>query len=303
MPDAEPTAILCMAYGSPRDESDVRAYLTHIRGGRTPSDAAVEELTERYRAIGFSPLDRITAAQAQALSNLLGTPAFVGMKHAPPFIEEAAHAARAAGMTRLVGLPLAPHYAEMSVGAYERELRRVWEGPLAFVRGFHAHPAFVGAVRELVVDALARFDAELVVFTAHSLPAQIARDGDDYPGRLDESVDLVVEGLRLPRHRVAFQSASTTGEPWFGPDLLDVIASSAVHRILVCPIGFVADHLEVLYDIDIEARRYARTHGIELRRTPSFNDSPVFIAALGQIVKQTADAAWAGVGRFSPSSA
>jgi ferrochelatase len=297
MPDGEPTGVLCMAYGSPRDESAVGAYLTHIRGGREPSDAAVEELTQRYRAIGFSPLDRVTAAQAQALSNQLGMPAFVGMKHAPPFIEAAAEAARAAGVTRLVGLPLAPHYAEMSVGAYERELRRVWERALAFVPGFHAHPAFVSAVRELVVDSLARFDAELVVFTAHSLPARIAREGDDYPGRLEESVRLVLEGVKLPRHRVAFQSASATGEPWFGPDLLEVIESSGVRRILVCPIGFVADHLEVLFDIDIEARRHAQARGIELQRTPSFNASPRFIAALAQIVKQTADAAWAGVAR------
>jgi ferrochelatase len=180
----------------------------------------------------------------------------------------------------------------MSVGAYERELLRAWEGPLAFVPGFHAHPAFIAAVRELVVDSLARFDAELVVFTAHSLPARIAREGDDYPGRLEESVRLVAQVLELPRHRVAFQSASATGERWFGPDLLEVIESSAERRVLVCPIGFVADHLEVLYDIDIEARRHAQARGIELRRTPSFNDSPRFIAALAQIVKETANAAW-----------
>jgi ferrochelatase len=269
----------------------VRAYLTHIRGGRTPSEEAVEELTQRYRAIGFSPLDQITAAQAEALGNRLRMPAFVGMKHAPPFIETAAEEARAAGVTRLVGLPLAPHYAAMSVGAYEHALRRAWQGPLAFVPGFHAHPAFVGAVRELVHAALARFDAELLVFTAHSLPARIAREGDDYPGRLEESVRLVVEGAQLPPHRVAFQSASATGEPWFGPDLLDAIDSSHVRRILVCPIGFVADHLEVLYDIDIEARQHAEERDIELRRTESFNNSPAFIAALAQIVEDATDTA------------
>jgi ferrochelatase len=273
-----------MAYGSPPNEASVEPYLTHIRGGRPPAPGALEDLIGRYRRIGFSPLDRITAAQAAALGARLGVPTFVGMKHAPPFIWDAVAEARAAGVTRLVGLPLAPHYAGMSVGAYERELRRCWSGELACVRGFHDQPAFVAAVREVIAEALESFEAELVVFTAHSLPARIAAEGDDYPGRLLESAGLVAAGMELPAWQTAFQSASATGEPWFGPDLLEVIDSSGAGRILVCPIGFVADHLEILYDIDVEGREHALARGVELRRTASLNDRPGFIEALAAVV-------------------
>jgi protoporphyrin/coproporphyrin ferrochelatase len=288
MPERDRTGVLCMAYGSPRDETAVAGYLAHIRGGRHPSAEALEDLLARYRRIGFSPLDRITTAQADALGAHLGLPTFVGMKHAAPFVRDAAAAAKAAGVSRLIGLPLAPHYAGMSVGAYERELRRAWDGELLCVRGFHDHPAFTAAVREVVVEALAGFDAELVVFTAHSLPERIAAEGDDYPGRLLESAELVAAGMTLPAWRTAFQSASATGEAWFGPDLLDVIDSAGAARILVCPIGFVADHLEILYDVDVEAREHALARGVELRRTSSLNDRQAFIAALGAVVGETA---------------
>jgi len=274
-----------MAYGSPEGDAGVEPYFTHIRGGRAPSPEALEHLRERYRAIGGSPLTAITRAQAEALASELGVPVYVGMKHAPPFIADGVAKARAGGTIRLIALPLAPHYAEMSVGAYLTAVRKEWHGELIFVRGFHDHPAFVAAVRALVDEAREGFDPEVVIFTAHSLPARIEGEGDPYRERLLESSRLVAEAASLPAWEFAFQSASTTGEPWLGPTLGERLAAIKARRVLVCPIGFVADHLEVLYDIDVEAMEAARERGIELRRTQSFNARPQFIGALGAIVR------------------
>ncbi len=277
-----------MAYGSPAgtdDNDGIELYYTHIRGGKKPSQEALAELRERYRAIGGSPLTEITRAQARALAARLGLPVFAGMKHAPPFIADAAAEARNAGIERLVGLPLAPHYAEMSLGAYFASLRQAWDRELIVVRGFHDHPAFTAAVRNLLAEALVDFEPERIFFTAHSLPARIEAAGDPYRERLLESCRLVAEGSALPEWEFAFQSASHTGEPWLGPNLLDSLARCGGRRALVCPIGFVADHLEILYDIDVEALAFAREHGIELRRTQSFNTRPEFIDALAAVVR------------------
>ena len=279
-----------MAYGSPDGEEGIEPYYTHIRGGRPPSAESLAELRGRYRAIGGSPLTEITRAQARALAARLDLPVFAGMKHAPPFIADAAAEARAAGIERLVGLPLAPHYAEMSQGAYFAALRQAWDGELTLVRGFHDHPAFVSAARALLDDALAGFEPDRIFFTAHSLPARVEAAGDRYRERLLESCRLVAEGTDLPEWEFAFQSASHTGEPWLGPDLLEALARSHVRRALVCPIGFVADHLEILYDIDVEAMAVARKHGIELRRTQSFNARPEFIDALAVVVRDAVNA-------------
>ncbi len=280
------TGVLCMAYGSPDGESGVEPYYTHIRGGRKPSVEALEELKSRYRAVGGSPLSGITREQAAALGARLDLPSFVGMKHAPPFIEEGAAEAARAGLQRLVGLPLAPHYAEMSLGAYEHALREAWKGELVFVRGFHDHPAFVAAVATLLRNAIeAHGRPERVFFTAHSLPARIVAQGDAYPERLLESCRLVAGAVDLPPWEFAFQSASTTGEPWLGPDLLTAIEASGARDVLVCPIGFVADHLEILYDLDVEAHEFARENGITIRRTDSFNARPEFVDALAAVVR------------------
>ncbi|HEY4025004.1 MAG TPA: ferrochelatase [Candidatus Dormibacteraeota bacterium] len=276
--------ILCMAYGSPRTEADVEAYFTHIRGGRRPSPEALAELRGRYRAIGGSPLGEITRRQAAALGQRLGVPAFAAMKHSPPFIAEGAAEARARGVEHLVGLPLAPHFARMSVGQYESALVRAWTGPLEFVAGFHDHPAFVAALCGLLREATASWEPDRLFFTAHSLPRRVVEEGDPYDERLLETCRLVAERMPLPPWEFAFQSASHTGEPWLGPDLLEALERSGARRALVCPIGFVADHLEILYDLDVEAMEWARAHGVEVRRTASFNDSPDFIEALAEVV-------------------
>jgi len=279
-----PTGVLCMAYGSPATEADIEAYYTHIRGGRRPSPEALEELTERYRAIDGSPLTAVTRAQAAAVGDLLHMPAFVGMKHAPPFIADGAAEAQKVGIRRLVALPLAPHYAEMSVGGYRRALATAWDGELVFIPGFHDHPAFISAIRAVLSEALAESWPDQLFFTAHSLPARIVAEGDGYHDRLLESCRLVEAGMELPEWEFAFQSASTTGEPWLGPDLLEAVGRSGARNVLICPIGFVADHLEVLYDLDVEAQSFARTRGITIRRTASFNTRPDFIEAMAAVV-------------------
>jgi ferrochelatase len=286
--------VLCMAYGSPRTEADVEAYYTHIRGGRAPSPESLEELRGRYRAIGGSPLEAITRRQAAALGQRLGMPSFVGMKHAPPFIDQAVGEARAAGVGRLVALPLAPHFARMSLGGYERAVSACWDGPVLFIGGFHDHPAFASAVRGLLREATRDYRPDRLFFTAHSLPARIVEEGDRYDERLLESCRLAAEGLELPPWECAFQSASATGEPWLGPDLLEAVERSEARRVLVCPIGFVADHLEILYDLDVEAQAFCRERGVELRRTPSFNDRPAFVDALAAVVRDRLGAAVSG---------
>jgi ferrochelatase len=273
-----------MAYGSPATEADIEPYYTHIRGGRKPTPEALDELTARYRAIDGSPLTAVTRAQAAALGEQLHLPTFVGMKHAPPFIGDGAAEAKAAGIKRLVALPLAPHFAEMSVGGYRRALAATWDGDLVFIPGFHDHSAFIGAVRTVLSEALAESWPDHLFFTAHSLPARIVAEGDGYHDRLLESCRLVEAGMKLPKWEFAFQSASTTGEPWLGPDLLEAVERSGARNVLVCPIGFVADHLEVLYDLDVEAQAFATSHGITIRRTASFNTRPEFIAAMAAVV-------------------
>ena len=279
-----PTGVLCMAYGSPSTEADIEAYYTHIRGGRKPSPEALEELTGRYRAIDGSPLTAVTRAQAAALGEQLRLPTFVGMKHAPPFIADGAAEAQKAGIKRLVALPLAPHFAEMSVGGYRRALAAAWDGELVFIPGFHDHPGFIKAIRAVLSEALAESWPDRLFFTAHSLPARIVAEGDRYYDRLLESCRLVEAGMKLPKWEFAFQSASTTGEPWLGPDLLEAVERSGDRDVLVCPIGFVADHLEVLYDLDVEAQAFARSKGIRIRRTASFNARPDFIEAMAAVV-------------------
>ncbi|HEX6488955.1 MAG TPA: ferrochelatase [Candidatus Dormibacteraeota bacterium] len=284
MPEVK-TGLLCMAYGSPGDEAGIEAYFTHIRGGRAPSPEALAKLVSRYQAIGgASPLAEITRNQADALGRRLGLPAFVGFKHSEPFIGGGAREAAATGVERLVGVPLAPHYARMSLGSYEAGLRQAWDGDLIFVPGFHDHPAFIAAVQLRLREALRDFTPERLFFTAHSLPARILAEGDMYQDQLLRSSELAAADLDIP-WEFAYQSASHTGEPWLGPDLLESIERSGARSVLVCPIGFVADHLEILYDLDVETAGFCREHGVEFRRTEMFNDRPEFIEALAAVVQ------------------
>jgi protoporphyrin/coproporphyrin ferrochelatase len=280
--------VILMAYGSPATAEDVPAYLADIREGRPVSQEAVDELTERYRRIGGrSPLDEITEAQRGALERELGAPVFVGMKHWRPRIAEAVEAALAGGAETLVGLVLAPHYSRLSIAGYRDRLEGALDGRagLVFVESWHDHGPFL----DLLADRVRGFDGH-VVFTAHSLPERILREGDPYRDQLLETSRLVAERAGLEDWSFAFQSASPTGEPWLGPDILeelDRLAANGVRRVLVCPVGFVSDHLEILWDLDIEAREKAAELGLELERIESLNADPQFVSALAGIVEKT----------------
>ena len=280
-------AVILMAYGSPATADDVPAYLADIREGRPVSQEAVDELTERYRRIGgSSPLDVITEAQRAGLERELGVPVFVGMKHWRPRIGEAVEAALAGGAETLVGLVLAPHYSRLSIAGYRERLESALQGraELLFVESWHDHEPFL----EVLASRVLGFDGH-VVFTAHSLPERILRDGDPYRDQLLETSRLVAERAGLADWSFAFQSASPTGEPWLGPDILeelDVLAKNGVRRVLVCPVGFVSDHLEILWDLDIEATERAAGLGLELERIESLNDDPAFIRALATLVRE-----------------
>jgi ferrochelatase len=280
-------AVILMAYGSPATAEDVPAYLADIREGRPVSQEAVDELTERYRRIGGrSPLDEITEAQRAALESELGVPVFVGMKHWRPRIAEAVEEALAGGAETVVGLVLAPHYSRLSIAGYRERLKQALQGrgELVFVESWHDHGAFL----DVLAERVGGFDGH-VVFTAHSLPERILQDGDPYRDQLLETSRLVAERAGLEDWSFAFQSASTTGEPWLGPDILeelDTLAANGVQRVLVCPVGFVSDHLEILWDLDIEAREKAARLGLELDRIESLNDDPAFIRALAGLVRE-----------------
>jgi ferrochelatase len=285
--DTVKDAVVLMAYGSPSSAEDVRPYLEDVRGGRPVSDEAVAELAERYRRIGGrSPLDDVTDAQRAALERELGLPVFVGMKHWRPRIADAVEAALTGGATRVVGLVLAPHYSRMSVGEYRERLEAAVAGraELVLIESWHDDPAFLDVVAERVRDT----DA-WVVFTAHSLPERILAGGDPYREQLLETSRLVAERADLERWSFAFQSASPTGEPWLGPDILDELErlhGDGVRKVLVAPVGFVSDHLEILWDLDIEARDKAEELGLELSRIESLNDDPAFIRALAGLVEK-----------------
>ena len=280
-------AVVLMAYGSPSLPEDVRPYLEDIRGGRQVSDEAVEELAERYRRIGGrSPLDDVTEAQRASLERALDVPVFVGMKHWQPRIAEAVDAALATGATRIVGLVLAPHYSRLSIGEYRERLDAAAAGraEIVLVESWHDHPGFLDVVSERI-----RGTDAWVVFTAHSLPQRILDDGDPYRDQLLETSRLVAERAGLERWSFAFQSASPTGEPWLGPDILeelDRLHEAGERKVLVAPVGFVSDHLEILWDLDIEARERAAELGLELERIESLNDDPAFVRALAELVEE-----------------
>jgi len=279
-----------MAYGSPERLADVPAYYADIRGGRPIAPEHLDDLVERYRRLGIeesSPLNAITERTRGALERELGLPVFTGMKHWTPRIAEAAGAALAAGAGTVVGLVLAPHYSALSIKGYRDQLERALAGraELRFVESWHDDDAFVA----LLAGKVRGSDAH-VVFTAHSLPERILALGDPYKDQLLETSRLVAEAAALDDWSFSFQSESPTGEPWLGPDILDHLRdlhARGVERVLVCPVGFVSDHLEIRWDLDVEAAELARELGLNLRRIEMPNDEPAFVAALAAIVRRT----------------
>jgi ferrochelatase len=280
-------AVVLMAYGSPDRLEDVPAYYADIRGGRQIAPEHLADLVDRYRRLGVedsNPLNEITEATRAALEAALELPVYTGMKHWTPHIAEAA--ARAAGADRVVGLVLAPHYSVLSIKGYRDQLEQALGGPeLRFVDSWHDDPAFLDVLAEKVRGT----DAH-VVFTAHSLPARILDLGDPYEDQLLETSRLVAERAGIGDWSFSFQSESPTGEPWLGPDILDhlrALHADGVTKVLVCPVGFVSDHLEIRWDIDVEAAELAHELGLDLTRIEMPNDEPAFIDALAGIVRRT----------------
>jgi ferrochelatase len=281
-------AVVLMAYGSPDRLEDVPAYYADIRGGRPLAPERLSDLIERYRRLGIddaSPLNLITEETRAGLERELGLPVYTGMRHWKPRVAEAVERALAGGARTIVGLVLAPHYSRMSIGTYRRLLEEALSGraELAFVESWGDDPGFVS----LLADRVRGTDAH-VVFTAHSLPARILDEGDPYRDQLLESAGLVAERAEITDWSFSFQSESPTGEPWLGPDILDhldELHSHGVRSVLLCPIGFVSDHLEIRWDLDTEAKERAAQLGLGLERIEMPNADPAFVRVLGRIVR------------------
>jgi protoporphyrin/coproporphyrin ferrochelatase len=282
-------AVVLMAYGSPDRLADVPAYYADIRGGRQVRPELLADLVERYRRLGIeesNPLNEITERTRAALERELGLPVLTGMKHWTPRIADAAERAVSTGAETVVGLVLAPHYSRLSIAGYRSQLADALAGraELRFVDSWYEEPGFV----RFLADRVRGADAH-VVFTAHSLPARILGEGDPYQAQLSASAESIAQAAGLSDWSFSYQSESDTGEPWLQPDLLDHLSDlrrQGVERILVCPIGFVADHLEIRWDIDTEARQRADELGLELSRIEMPNDEPAFVAVLATIVRR-----------------
>jgi ferrochelatase len=295
----ERVAVLLMAYGGPGSLDDVEPYLNDVRGGRPTSPELLGEIRERYARIGGrSPILELTRAQSVAVGRVLGAgfQVYVGMRHWHPFIRETADEIVRAGHRHVVGVVMAPHYSAMSVGAYEKKLLEAAQGRFetALVRSWGDHPEFLAGVAERVVQALQRFPspaAVQVIFTAHSLPQRILAAGDPYPDELRATAEAVARRLHLKDWRFAYQSAGATPDPWLGPDAGDVItelAAAGRKAFLLVPIGFVCDHVEILYDIDVEYRELAGRLGVQLERTTSLNDDAHLVAAVADVARTAA---------------
>lgn len=307
--------VLVMSYGTPETMEQVEEYYTHIRRGRKPSPALLQDLISRYEAIGgVFPLRAHTDAQAGALQKRLDQlrpGVYVcrqGMKHARPFIEDGVAALARDGLREGVGIVLAPHYSAMSVGEYIKRANEAAERhgiAMTFVESYHLHPLFIKAHAERLRAALEQFPAEErdrvhVFFTAHSLPARILQMNDPYPEQLLASSRAISEAAGVKSWSLAWQSAGRTNEPWLGPDILEAMESldrDAVRGVVVAPIGFVSDHLEVLYDLDIEAKAHAGRLGLRFARTAMLNDDPDYIGALADVILSAGADAREGDGR------
>ena len=297
-------AILLLAFGGPRSLDEVESFLTRLFRGRKPSSEQLEKIKDRYRLIGGrSPLPEITFKQAKALEKKLdakGYPfkSYVGMRYGHPLIEETLKKIVEDGIREVIALPMAPFRSRASTGAYIEEVNQAKKNigeeiKVSFVERWHLHPLFLGAIQEKVEEGLMQSTGEErkrthLIFSAHSLPKSLV-ENEPYVQDMEESVRAVLKKIEpLPWH-IAFQSRGMGPEEWLGPDVesvLDELSRQKVREILVIPIGFVADHIEVLYDIDILYRGKAESMGMRLKRTPSLNFSERFIEALAAIVEE-----------------
>jgi protoporphyrin/coproporphyrin ferrochelatase len=297
-------ALLLLAFGGPHSLDEVEFLLTRLFRGRKPTPELLERIKDRYRLIGgCSPLPEITRGQAKALEERLNAKGYdfkshVGMRYTHPLIEETVNEIIRDGIREIVALPMAPFRSRGSTGAYMEELTRVCQGldaPLkvSFVEGWHTHPLFLDAIVEKIREGLDSFNPEMrkevhLIFTAHSLPKSLIQN-DPYVQDMEASVRGVLSIVECPNWHIAFQSKGGGPDEWIGPDVervLEDLASQKVRDVLVVPIGFVCDHIEILYDVDIVFRQKAESLGMVLKRTRSLNASERFIEALASAVEE-----------------
>jgi protoporphyrin/coproporphyrin ferrochelatase len=298
--------VLVMSYGTPESLDQIEAYYTHIRRGHPPTPEMLGDLTRRYEAIvgGFFPLRENTNKQVKALEETLNQSypetefvCYQGLKHAHPMVEEGVQQMVKDGIINAIGIVLAPHYSTMSVGSYIKRAETAAEEAglsIQFIESYHLQDKLLQALKQRVDKALKLFtevDREQVrvIFTAHSLPEKIIAMGDPYPQQLMETSQAIASSLNLTNWQFGWQSAGRTAEPWLGPDILQVLRTISeeehVKQALVCPLGFVSDHLEVLYDLDIEAQALAKQLGLHLERTESLNTDPLYMEALSEVIQ------------------
>ncbi len=299
MPGRQAPAVLLMAYGSPNSLDEVGPYLSQVRG-REPSAEDVERLKERYRKVGGrTPLLEITQRQARALeaklrAQQLDIPVYIGMKHWHPFIEDTVREIVRNEPSSIIGIALAPHYSKLSIGGYEDRIVKGLEAqgkknPHTIVKNWHTEESLITALSNHVSEGLRTLEEPenaVVLFTAHSLPKKAVSPDDPYRNQLLETSNLIAKRVGLNHWSFAFQSAGEPKDNWLGPQIreqTDKLANDGFAEILVCPVGFVSDHLEILYDLDVEAKEHARSLGVKLDRTTSLNDDPEFIDALASV--------------------
>jgi ferrochelatase len=292
--------VLLLAHGAPDRLEDIPEFLLNVRGGRKLPEPMVQEIIRRYRLIGGgSPLLSLTRRQAEGLAQRLAHPVYIGMRNWKPFIADSVRQLHDDGIDRVVALCLAPQNSRTSIGLYRKCLddavAKFAPGlQVDFIENWHDHPGLVEAYREKVAAAMARVEKEAggpvpVIFTAHSVPEKTIADGDPYDQQVRETARLVAEALGLADYRLAFQSQGMTAEPWIGPtveSLIDDLARAGQHHVLLAPVGFVCDHVEILYDIDVLFRDYGKSKGVAVHRSESLNDSPALARALAAIVTE-----------------
>lgn len=291
----ERAGILLLAHGAPERVEDIESYLSFVRSGRPASPQILEEVRHRYAAIGgSSPLLSWTRVQAEALERLLGIPVFFGMRNWHPFIRETMERVREAGLERLAAVCLAPQFSELSVGLYIKRTEEAKReagvtAEISWAKSFHDEPLLIEAFAERLRAVMGRASYGRALFTAHSLPEKALSNGDPYDRETRATAAAVAARVGLTEFDFAYQSQGMTDDRWLGPTVeswLERYAAEGVQEVVVDPIGFVCDHVEVLYDIDILFREYAAKRGISLRRPESLNGSPTFTAALAQVAKR-----------------
>jgi ferrochelatase len=299
--------LLLMAYGGPNSLDDVRPYLMDVRNHRPTADHIVEEITERYRQIGGrSPILELTEAEAAGIERELNATArdgerwrvWVAMRHWHPFIKDVLADMEAAGVTSAVGLVMAPHYSRMSIGAYYTRVEAAGSPvAVAGIRSWNLLPGYLDALEDRIRTALERFPEDVraevpVIFTAHSLPERIREWDDPYERELRETVAALRERFPDQPSEWAYQSAAMTPDPWLGPDAGEVIArlhGQGVRNVLICPVGFVCEHVEIRFDIDVEFAQQARALGMRLERIGMLNDHPAMLSGLAGLVRTYAE--------------